>query len=99
MSELPEGTGDEGVDAIVAGLGRLGELPVAEHVAVFDEAFSGLEAALEQTPLENATPGHPTPGHPKPGPAMPGPPRPGPPVPGRTPEGPGQPPAQAVGRP
>ncbi|MEO3792076.1 hypothetical protein ABGB14_17845 [Nonomuraea sp. B10E15] len=46
MSELPEGTGDERVDAIVTGLGRLGEQPVSEHVAIFDEAFSGLESAL-----------------------------------------------------
>ncbi|MFG1710251.1 hypothetical protein ACFLIM_44485 [Nonomuraea sp. M3C6] len=46
MSEVPEGTGDERVDAIVTGLGRLGELPVSEHVAVFDEAFSGLESTL-----------------------------------------------------
>ncbi|MFG1700151.1 hypothetical protein [Nonomuraea sp. NPDC049309] len=46
MSELPEQSGDARVDAIVAGLGRLGELPVSEHVAVFEEAFSGLESAL-----------------------------------------------------
>ncbi|TDC00898.1 hypothetical protein E1267_33375 [Nonomuraea longispora] len=46
MSELPEGTGDERVDAIVAGLGRLGEQPASEHVAIFDEAFSGLESVL-----------------------------------------------------
>ncbi|MFG2075056.1 hypothetical protein [Nonomuraea maritima] len=46
MSELPVGTADERVDAIVAGLARLGELPVNEHVAVFEEAFSGLESAL-----------------------------------------------------
>nr|SBO98251.1 hypothetical protein BN4615_P7767 [Nonomuraea gerenzanensis] len=43
---MPEETGDERVDAIVAGLGRLGELPVSEHVAVFDEAFSELEGTL-----------------------------------------------------
>ncbi|WP_170223739.1 hypothetical protein [Nonomuraea turkmeniaca] len=46
MTELPEETGDERVDAIVAGMGRLGELPVGAHVAVFDEAFSELEATL-----------------------------------------------------
>lgn len=46
MSELPEETGDERVDAIVAGLGRLGELQVSEHVTVFDEAFSELEGTL-----------------------------------------------------
>ncbi|MEU4574169.1 hypothetical protein ACBI99_44375 [Nonomuraea sp. ATR24] len=46
MSELPEATGDERVDAVLADLGRLAGLPVGEHVAVFEEAFSGLEAAL-----------------------------------------------------
>ncbi|MGR6917118.1 hypothetical protein ACU635_23025 [[Actinomadura] parvosata] len=46
MSVVPQETGDERVDAIVAGLARLGELPVSEHVAVFDEAFSGLEGVL-----------------------------------------------------
>ncbi|WP_171074660.1 hypothetical protein [Nonomuraea basaltis] len=46
MSELPEGTGDERVDAVVARLGRLGELPVGAHVAIFDESFSELEATL-----------------------------------------------------
>ena len=46
MSELPEVTGDERVDAIVADLGQVGELPVSEHVAVFDEAFSKLESTL-----------------------------------------------------
>jgi hypothetical protein len=46
MSELPEETGDARVDAIVGGLARLGELPVSDHVAVFGEAFSGLEATL-----------------------------------------------------
>ncbi|MGA5761215.1 hypothetical protein [Nonomuraea bangladeshensis] len=46
MSELPHETGDDRVDAIVAGLGRLGELPVGEHPRIFEEAFSALEAAL-----------------------------------------------------
>jgi hypothetical protein len=46
MSELPEETGDERVDAIVAGLSRLGELPVSAHVPVFEEAFSELEGTL-----------------------------------------------------
>ncbi|MEV4104673.1 hypothetical protein ACIBF7_35710 [Nonomuraea sp. NPDC050478] len=46
MSELPEETGDARVDAVLAGLGRLPGLPVSDHVAVFEEAFSGLEAAL-----------------------------------------------------
>ena len=46
MSVLPEQTGDERVDSVLAGLGRLADLPVSDHVAVFDEAFSGLEATL-----------------------------------------------------
>ncbi|GAA3690093.1 hypothetical protein GCM10022224_064390 [Nonomuraea antimicrobica] len=58
MSELPQETGDERVDAIVADLGRLGELPVGAHVAVFEEAFSGLEGTLaavdEAAPHERA---------------------------------------------
>ncbi|MCF6475096.1 hypothetical protein FAF44_43020 [Nonomuraea sp. MG754425] len=56
MSVVPEETGDERVDAIVARLGRLGELPVSEHVAVFDEAFSGLESTL--TAVDEATAEH-----------------------------------------
>ncbi|MEV0595275.1 hypothetical protein [Nonomuraea cavernae] len=46
MSALPEETGDERVDAVLDGLGRLAGLPVSDHVAVFEEAFSGLEATL-----------------------------------------------------
>ncbi|MER7502458.1 hypothetical protein AB0L05_25975 [Nonomuraea pusilla] len=46
MSVVPEETGDERADAVVAALGRLAELPVGEHVAVFGEAFSALEARL-----------------------------------------------------
>ncbi|MEU7000696.1 hypothetical protein [Nonomuraea sp. NPDC046570] len=46
MSELPEETGDERVDAVVARLAGLGALPVNEHVAVFDDAFAGLEETL-----------------------------------------------------
>jgi hypothetical protein len=46
MSELPEETGDGRVDAVVSGLGRLGELPVSAHAQVFEEAFAELEATL-----------------------------------------------------
>jgi len=46
MTELPEVTGDGRVDAIVADLGQVGELPVSAHVAVFEGAFSKLESAL-----------------------------------------------------
>ncbi|MEV5891080.1 hypothetical protein [Nonomuraea fuscirosea] len=66
MSELPEETGDERVDAIVARLGGLGELPVSEHVALFDEAFSGLESTLAA--VDEPTAGRPSPdGRPSPG--------------------------------
>ncbi|MFI6503381.1 hypothetical protein [Nonomuraea typhae] len=46
MTELPEGTGDERVDAVLAGLDRLPGSPVSDHVAVFDDAFAGLEETL-----------------------------------------------------
>ncbi|MEU7897872.1 hypothetical protein AB0B45_34060 [Nonomuraea sp. NPDC049152] len=46
MSELPVETGDERVDAVVGGLAATGALPVRDHVAVFEEAFSALEEAL-----------------------------------------------------
>lgn len=46
MSALPEQTGADRVDTVLAGLGRLAGLPVSEHVGVFEEAFAGLEAAL-----------------------------------------------------
>ncbi|GAA1691596.1 hypothetical protein GCM10009733_104670 [Nonomuraea maheshkhaliensis] len=89
MSELPEETGDERVDAIVARLGGLGELPVSEHVALFDEAFSGLESTLAA--VDEPTAGRPSPdGRPAPGGPMPGGPMPGGPMlpGGPTPGGP-----------
>ncbi|WP_068924187.1 hypothetical protein [Planobispora rosea] len=46
MTDLPEGTGDERVDAALGGLAVLGELPVAAHPGVFEEVFAGLERAL-----------------------------------------------------
>ncbi|MFI6297545.1 hypothetical protein ACIBEJ_38540 [Nonomuraea sp. NPDC050790] len=46
MTEIPEGTGDERVDAVLAGLERLPGLPAGEHAAVFDDAFAGLEETL-----------------------------------------------------
>jgi hypothetical protein len=46
MSELPEETGDARVDAVVAGLGRLGDLPVEAHAQVFQGALAELEATL-----------------------------------------------------
>lgn len=42
-----EPTGQAAVDAVLDGLSRLDDLPVAEHVAVFDEAHEGLRRALD----------------------------------------------------
>jgi hypothetical protein len=42
----PETTGDEAVDAVVASLRGLDDLPVAEHVAVFERAHESLRQVL-----------------------------------------------------
>ena len=42
----PETTGDEAVDAVVASLRGLDELPVSEHVAVFERAHESLRQVL-----------------------------------------------------
>lgn len=41
-----ESTGNEDVDRVVASLARLDELPVAEHVAVFEQAHDALRRTL-----------------------------------------------------
>jgi hypothetical protein len=41
-----ESTGHEHVDAVVASLARLQELPVAEHVTVFEQAHESLRRTL-----------------------------------------------------
>ncbi|MFC4061938.1 hypothetical protein ACFOWE_26860 [Planomonospora corallina] len=46
LPEFPERTGDELVDAALGGLAVLGDVPVAAHVAVFEEVLAGLERAL-----------------------------------------------------
>ena len=54
MSEMPEAveqtepetTGDAAVDAVVASLRGLDELPVSEHVAVFERAHESLRQVL-----------------------------------------------------
>ena len=49
MSESPhevEGTGDPDVDAVVSSLGGLDDLPVADHVAVFEQAHESLRRTL-----------------------------------------------------
>jgi hypothetical protein len=45
VPELPE-TGDAGVDAAIAPLAGLADLPVAEHAEVYDEVHRGLQEAL-----------------------------------------------------
>lgn len=42
----PESTGDATVDAVVASLRGLDELPVSEHVAVFERAHESLRQVL-----------------------------------------------------
>jgi hypothetical protein len=54
MSEQPletqpvesRSTGHEAVDAVVASLASLDDLPVADHVAVFERAHESLRGAL-----------------------------------------------------
>ncbi|GAA3447497.1 hypothetical protein [Planomonospora venezuelensis] len=46
MTDLPQETGDERVDAALGGLAVLGDLPVPAHVGVFEEVFTGLERVL-----------------------------------------------------
>jgi hypothetical protein len=41
-----EGTGDPRVDAAIAGLGELGELPVSEHPPVFERIHGQLVEVL-----------------------------------------------------
>lgn len=46
----PDGAGETGnaaVDAVIASLAGLTELPVAEHVAVFERAHDQLRGALD----------------------------------------------------
>jgi hypothetical protein len=44
-----EPTGDDAVDAALAPLGELGEVPVREHVAVFDAVHTALQDRLADT--------------------------------------------------
>jgi hypothetical protein len=43
---MTEPTGIESVDAVVAGLGVLDDLPVSEHVAVVERAHESLRASM-----------------------------------------------------
>ena len=44
--EQPVETGHAGVDAVVASLDALDDAPVADHVAVFEQAHDSLRRAL-----------------------------------------------------
>jgi hypothetical protein len=41
-----EGTGDHGVDVVVASMNGLDDLPIADHVAVFEQAHETLRRTL-----------------------------------------------------
>jgi hypothetical protein len=43
---MTESTGIEAVDAVVASLGTLDDLPVADHVAVFEHAHESLRQQM-----------------------------------------------------
>jgi hypothetical protein len=45
-SAEPETTGDDAVDALVASLRALHDLPVSEHLAVFERAHESLRQVL-----------------------------------------------------
>ena len=46
VQEQPETTSDPAVDAVVSSLRGLDELPVTEHVAVFEQAHESLRQVL-----------------------------------------------------
>lgn len=46
-------TGHRRVDDVVASLEQLDELPVDDHVGVFERAHSELRGALDEDPLAN----------------------------------------------
>lgn len=48
--EPPVRTGDERVDGVLDSLAGLDDLPVADHVAVFERAHEELRAALDARP-------------------------------------------------
>ncbi|WP_246168505.1 hypothetical protein [Arthrobacter luteolus] len=60
VPDAPVTTGDPRVDAVLAGLDRVPELPVAEHAGLYAGLHDGLLAALnEESP---GTQGSPVPG-------------------------------------
>lgn len=49
-----ETTGEPDVDAVVSSLDALDDLPVAEHVAVFEQAHESLRRTLAGSPSQQA---------------------------------------------
>jgi hypothetical protein len=47
-------TGVPAVDGVLTGLGDLGDLPLEEHLAVFERAHGSLRAALDAEPDDPA---------------------------------------------
>jgi hypothetical protein len=54
MEYEAEETGEPRVDAVIAGLGRLGDLPLDEHVAVFEDTHTQLRQVLNELDAEPA---------------------------------------------
>ena len=52
MEHDGEGTGEPRVDEAIAGLSRLGELPLEEHVAVFEHTHARLRQVLGELDAE-----------------------------------------------
>lgn len=50
IEPTPEETGDARVDEVLGWLAALDDLPVAEHVAVFESAHAALREALTAPP-------------------------------------------------
>jgi hypothetical protein len=47
----PAGTGVPGVDAVLSEIERLGDLPLAEHLAAYERAHESLRRALDAHPV------------------------------------------------
>jgi hypothetical protein len=52
MEHEAEETGEPRVDEAIAGLGRLGDLPLEEHVAVFEDTHARLRQVLDELDAE-----------------------------------------------
>ncbi len=57
MDQLPETTGVESVDQVLAEVAAVADTPVSDHVAVFERAHDQLRRALDTRTPEPATDG------------------------------------------